>query len=268
MAGYDNIKDMPAYRGPFEADVVGNGMDRAGNQYHEYPIPSLAFEEKYRDSQLFKLYFMQSVAELEPIAAAKETARAPWRTDIVAGLPILIQQGLVKLNPSINWIEIWKPIPYPIVVRVLDAIRTRLLDLSMQLGEEVPSVEREQRIIDPKRIERATNIFYTTVYAESANIALGNRDVTQTQELPAPHDSKGLINYLRKLGLDDGMIDDLQNALNEDAEEDDDDEGKRQGPGRRVLTWLKNVSTAATTKVGAPVATTLITQALLHHFGL
>jgi hypothetical protein len=176
----------------------------------------------------------------------------------------------VKLNPSINWIEIWKPIPYPTVVGVLDAIRTRLLDFSMQLGEEEPSVEREQRITDPKRVERATNIFYTTVYAESANVAIPHRDVTQTQELPAPYDNAGLMDYLRKLGLDEEMIDDLQDALNEDAEEDkDDDEGnERQGPGRRVLTWLKGVSNAAATRVGTPVATTLITQALLHHFGL
>jgi hypothetical protein len=77
LSGYDNIKELPAYRGPFEAEVVGHGVDRAGNQYREYSIPSLAFEEKYRDSQLFKLYFMNGVAELESIAAAKETARAP-----------------------------------------------------------------------------------------------------------------------------------------------------------------------------------------------
>lgn len=270
LAGYDDIKELPAYRGPFDVEVVGDGIDRAGNQYRGYPIPSLAFEEKYRGSQLFKLYFMDGVAELESIAAAKETARAPWTTDTVAGLPLLIQRGLVKLNPSINWIEIWKPIPYPTVVGVLDAIRTRLLDLSIQLGEEEPSVEREQRITDPGRVERAVNIFQTTVYAGSANIALGNRDVTQVQELPAPYDSNGLMSYLRNLGLDDEMIDGLQNALNEDAEENEDtsESGKRQGPGRRVLTWLKNVSTAAATKVGTPVATTLITQALLHHFGL
>jgi len=75
------------------------------------------------------------------------------------------------------------------------------------------------------------------------------------------------MDYLRNLGLDEGVIGDLQEALDEDAEEEDGN-SERKGPGRRVLTWLKNVSTAATTKVGTPVATTLITQALLHHFGL
>src|SRR5260370_42259278 len=97
---------------------------------------------------------------------------------------------------------------------------------------------------------------------------MGNRDVTQTQELPAPHDNAGLMDYLRQLGLDEERIDDLQDALNEDAEEDKDngEENERQGAGRRVLTWLKGVSNAAATRVGGPVAATPITEALLHHF--
>ena len=64
------------------------------------------------------------------------------------------------------------------------------------------------------------------------------------------------------------MINKLQDALDEDAQEEDekseDDEPKK--PGRRVLAWLKNVSTAATTQVGTPVVTGLITEAILHYF--
>jgi hypothetical protein len=266
LNGYDDLKDLPSYRGPFETEVLGHGMDQHG-EYDSFPIPSLAFDEEHRNGRLFKLYLTQGVAELESIAAIKETAREPWGADIVAGLPLLVRAGIVRLNPMIRWFEIWKPIPYPTTVGVLDAIRTRLLDLSMQLGEEEPAAEREQRITDPARIEQATNVFYNTIYADSANIAIGNRDVTQTQELPAPFDTSSLMDYLRNLGLDEGVIGDLQEALDEDAEEEDGN-SERKGPGRRVLTWLKNVSTAATTKVGTPIATTLITQALLHHFGL
>jgi plasmid stabilization system protein ParE len=239
-------------------------------QLQRFPIPQLALSEKYRGSQFFKLHFLEGVGELEALAAEKQTLQAPWPTDVVMGFPIMAKEGTVKIDTTMTFVEIWKEIPYPTIVGVLDSIRTRLLDLSMQLGEEEPAVEREQRITDPERVEQAANRFYTIVYAQSANVALGNRDVTQTQELPAPYDSDGLIDYLRKLGLNEDMIEDLQNALNEDAEEDKDngESGERQGPGRRVLTWLKNVSTAAATKVGTPVATTLITQALLHHFGL
>ena len=181
---------------------------------------------------------------------------------------LLARKGIVQLNPDIHWFEIWKSIPCPTIVGVLDAIRNRLLDFTMQIAEEEPSAEGEQRITDPERVERATNVFHNTIYASSANIAIGSRDVTQTQELPEPFDTEGLLDYLRKLGLDENMIDNLQDALDEDAEEEnedsEDDEPKK--PGRKALTWLKNVSTAATTQVGTPVATALITQALLHYF--
>ena len=110
-------------------------------------------------------------------------------------------------------------------------------------------------------------MFYNTIYADSANIAIGNRDVTQTQEVPELFDINGLTNYLSKIGFNDDIINELQNTLDEDAQEEDENgEGKPKKLGRRVLTWLKNVSTAATTHVGTPVATTLITQALLHYF--
>ncbi len=270
LSGYPNMEGLPPYRGPFEATVLGNAMGPFGSGLQNFPIPKMALSEEYRDGHLFKLYFLHGVAELESLAAAKETLRAPWSTDTVMALPMLNEGSIVKIDSTMTFVQIWKDIPYPTVIGVLDAIRTRLLDLSMQIGEEEPSAEREQRITDPDRVEQAAKIFYTTVYAGSANVALGNRDVNQTQELPAPFDTDGLVDYLRKLGLDDEMVNELQDAMDEDAEEDDEadegDEPKR--PGRRVLTWLKDVSAAGTTRVGVPVATSLITQALLRHFGL
>jgi len=264
LSGYDSTDGLPPYRGPFEAVVLGHGADMV-REYHDFSIPSIAFEEKYRESSLFKLYFLNGVAELESLAEAKETARAPWNADIVATLHVFAQKGIVQLNPNIHWFEIWKSIPYPTTVGVLDAIRTRILDFSLLLAEEEPLAEREQRLADSGRV---SNVFLNTIYATSANIAQGNRDVTQTQELPAPFDTDSLMDYLRGLGLDDETLNDLQEALDEDAEEEEEDgesdEPKR--PGRRALAWLNNVMATATTKVGTPVATTLITQALLHYF--
>ncbi len=270
LSGYDGIDTLPPYRGPFNARVLGDAMGPYGSGLRNFPIPPLALSEEYRDGFLFKLYFLQGVAELESLAAAKETLRSPWSSDTVMGFPILTEGGIVKIDPTMAWVQIWKEVPYPTIVGVLDAIRNRILDFTMQIGEKEPSAEREQRITDPERVERAANIFNTIVYANSANVALGNRDVTQTQELPTPFDTNSLMDYLRKLGLDEEMIDGLQDALDEDAKEGEEavDSSGSKGPGRKVLSWLKDVSTVATTKVGTPVATTLITQALLHHFGL
>ena len=61
LSGYGGIDELPPYRGPLEAVVLGHGADMV-REYRDISIPSIAFEEKYRDSSLFKLYFLNGVA--------------------------------------------------------------------------------------------------------------------------------------------------------------------------------------------------------------
>ena len=200
LSGYNANDELPPYRGPFDATVLGHGTD-GWREYKDILIPPMALSEQIRDGFLFKLSFTQGVTELEALATAKKTLREPWPGDAVAAFSILANGGTAKIDPSITWFEIWKPIPYPFIVGVLDAVRTCLLDFTMQLEEEEPLAEREQRLHNPKH---AANILYTIVHANNANVAVGNRDVTQTQtqELPAPFDTNGLLDYMRGLGLE------------------------------------------------------------------
>lgn len=57
LSGYDSIAELPPYRGPFEATVLGNAFGPYGRALQRFPIPMLALSEKYRDDQFFKLYF-------------------------------------------------------------------------------------------------------------------------------------------------------------------------------------------------------------------
>ena len=71
----------------------------------------------------------------------------------MAAFSILARDGTVKINPSMTFVAIWKEVPHTTIVGVLVAIRSRLLDFTMQIGEEEPSAEDERRITDPKRVE-------------------------------------------------------------------------------------------------------------------
>jgi len=108
LSGYDGTEGLPPYRGPFEAVVLGNAMGPFGSKLENFPIPPLALSEEYRDGPLFKLYFLHRVAELESLAEAKQTARAPWQADAVMMFSILSEGGIVKIDPSMNWVQIWK----------------------------------------------------------------------------------------------------------------------------------------------------------------
>lgn len=136
LSGYESIDTLPPYRGPFNARVLGDAMGPYGRELRNFPIPPMALSEEYRDGLLFKLYFLQRVAELESLAAAKETLRSPWSPDTVMGFPILTEGGIAKMDPTMAWVQIWREVPYPTIVGVLDAIRNRLLDFTMQIGEE------------------------------------------------------------------------------------------------------------------------------------
>jgi hypothetical protein len=262
--GYKDDENLPPYRGPFEARVVGDVAGPFGSGAKNLPFPKIALPEKLHDGPLFKLYFMQGVAELEALTAI-DNPRLSWPADIVAALPIIAERDVIQFDwENYTWIAIWKIIPRTTLVGVLDAIRNRILDFSMAVEDE-PATVKEQRLSEDDQ-ERVFQIFQTTVYAGSANIALGNRDVNQTQGLPEPFDTDGLMNYLRHLGLGDNEIKMLQHALREDAKTQDSNSTK--GPGRNALRWLKRVTDTSTSKIGIPVATSLIIHALLHYFGL
>lgn len=264
LDGYDTIKNLPAYRGPFEAMVLGHAYGYGGELQHAQ-LPKTAFNEEWRDSHLFKISFMQGVAALESYAAARQTLHIPWEPDIVAAIPILTEGGLTKLDSSWQWVEVERSISYPVVVGVLGDIRTRLLELSAQIAEDEPAAESEKRLAGPDA-ERVTQTFYNTIYSGATNVAIGSQHVTQTQTLPAPHDVDGLMKYLHQQGVDEEKLDELRVALREDAG-DGHDAHSSKGPGQRVRAWLGEVALTST-KVGVPVATQLITQAILHHFGL
>ena len=57
--------------------VLGDAMGPYGSGLRNFPIPPVALSKEFRGGQLFKLYFFEGVAELESLAAAKQTARVP-----------------------------------------------------------------------------------------------------------------------------------------------------------------------------------------------
>jgi hypothetical protein len=260
LSGYEEAKDLPPYRGPFPARVLADLSGPFGSGFKNYALPPMAFPERFRSGDLFTVTFFQGVAQLESLAAAGTDLREPWTADAVTGIRVLMEGGDAMVDPHLQFLSVWKAITRAMLVGVLDAVRNRLLDFTLRLADEVPAAEAEQRSEDPNRVAQ---IFHTTIYSGAANVAVGNRDVHQTIQLPEPGDESGLLHYLKDVGVSQDAVDELRIALAADAREE-----HGAGPGRRALTWLKTVSAASAGAVGSGVAVNLITQALLHHFGM
>src|SRR5437016_6201494 len=64
LSGYSINDELPPYRGPFDAIVLGHGTD-GWRECMDFPIPPMALSEQVREGFLFKLSFSQGVTELE-----------------------------------------------------------------------------------------------------------------------------------------------------------------------------------------------------------
>ena len=265
LSGYESIEGLPSYRGPFQARVLADLSGPFGSGVKNFAVPPMAVGEEYREGNLFKITFFQGVAELQSLIGSGGDLKEPWSADTVAGIRFLLEGGNVTIDPDMHFVAVWKIVTRPMLVGVLDAVRNRLLDFALRLGTEDPSAEADVRAAHPDRVAQ---IFQTTVYAGAANLALGNRDVNQTIQLPRPGDEVGLLRYLHDIGMDPAEVDQLRVALAADAAESERTTPPKGSPGRRVLTWLKDTSAASAGKVGSGVAVSLATQAILHYFGI
>ena len=137
--GYETSAGIPSYRGPSDAMVLAHLVGPFGAQTRNYPLPPLAFEEKIAQGHLFKLVFLESVAELERIATVTEQGWEEWwPAGAVAIANTLIQSGRVGIRSGYLIAKAHKVIPPQAVVGVLDAVRTRIMNLAVGLEKLVP----------------------------------------------------------------------------------------------------------------------------------
>jgi AbiTii len=264
--GYESGNDLPPYRGPFNADVRGDvlALGPFGGGYQNYPVPPLMFSEDIRSGALFKLFFFQGMAELEDLASRAQDLQEPWPSDALAMIDRLQEGGVATWDRPMRWVEIHKVITRSTIVGVIDAVRNRLLEFTLQLETVEPAAARNERASHPDRV---LQVFNTTVYAGAANVAVGSRNIEQNLSMPPPGDEDGLLSYLQSAGLAEEWLKDLRLALADDRDNTP-STSLEKGPGRKVLAWLKRLSSATAATIGSGVATGVVTEAVIHYFGI
>ncbi len=81
--GYPDDATLPTYRGPFRGAPVGTFSGPFGSSIRDFPLPSSAFPEAWRETYLFNILFTQPVAELQALAKSGGAPRLPWPADVV-----------------------------------------------------------------------------------------------------------------------------------------------------------------------------------------
>lgn len=256
--GYPQSIDVPDYR-TWGVEFKGHFAGPLGAAINYAPIPLICLPEAGR--KLYEKYkCRQSIASIEEVLKSHDNKNLHISTgDLAAVIGTKVYQGY-------NCIDAWGEFAAGNLVEVLNTVRNRILDFSLAIWKEEPSVGEKSDLIgkeiEPKKV---TQIFYTTVYGGSANL-VGSAADTIIEFNVNYNDFGSLERLLQANSVSKIDIKELQEALQNDSRPIS---NKSFGP--KVSAWIaKMIGKAAdgSWQIGVGAAGTLLAQAISKYYGL
>jgi hypothetical protein len=254
LNGYSTWEGIPEYR-IVHVGASGNFFGAFGAALRNYPIPPIGLDEEHRHFAE-SVHLMEGVGSYEHMLKDYGSIKYPWPGNLV----VYYQQRLYRPYVLVN---AWQEVPKSAVAELLDTIRTRTLNMALEIKSEVGVVEDLTKIgpAEIAQVERSitNNIYGTTIIA--GGYAQVNANVTATQNTINVGDRAQLEAFLKQSGLSDTDIKELSEA--EAADE--------KKMGTRVMEWIKTNASKAVVggvKLGADITKEILTTYLKQYFGL
>jgi hypothetical protein len=212
-----------------------------------------------RDSGLFRVSLLQSVAELEDFST-QESVNFTWPADAIRYYNYGLQTGIVQpfLREDMALMTANRPVVRSVFLGALNGVRNRILDLALELERAAP--EAGQPGADAEIAGRAERVVNNYNFYASSNVAISSSNVEQNMHV-TPGDVDSLMNALRATGVTETQLAELRTAIAEDEAEVG---GQRPAkPGGKVRGWLVRTSM----QVGTGAAGSAIGDAITQFFG-
>ncbi|QEX16852.1 hypothetical protein FRZ44_21470 [Hypericibacter terrae] len=262
LNGYSDTDELPEYR---VASVSSKGHFRGpfGAAIMNQPLPAYILKDAHRDIAR-KHSFFDPIASYDVLIRGHREGKndaalqAPWPPDLVAVYQDKFLKGYLLASA-------WQDIPPSALVSLCDTIRNRVLAFALELQDELgDSIDQGTTRLPNERINQyVTNLIYggNNVFAGSAKgfAQIGTVNVHKG-------DLEGLAKVLQEIGIGDGEIRTLTEAIELDSKD-----GSATDIGERTSTWLGRMVTSAGKqglKVAGDVASTIITRALMGYLGM
>ena len=226
-----DYENLPDYR-VTQATNVGNFVGIGWSQLPHAPIALSSIPEEYRE-HLRHLELTESVAALEQNLGqgdTSETLRIPWPADLIATVGGEIYQGMTCL-------QAWKAVSRGTVKHALDSIRNRLLTFLLELEAAHPELRDSEEGLADIRPEETRGLVNTFIIGDHNVVASGSDIVQEFDQEVRAGDLSSLSDALRQLGVSDGEMDRLRDAIREDGQRI-----RKQGFGERVAAWTAKVA--------------------------
>lgn len=175
LVGYSVDDDLPRYRKPRHLPVTGTWRGRGSQRVEQ--LSTAGIPKNFLDAH-FSASFTHSISEMESIAAASEDPVINWD-------PYTVEQYVRFVDSKIGgvsyqYMSLMRAslrIPRYMVIGALDAIRSRIVDLCLELEKSAPE---SGTLNGPTRadsgVRDAEAKFYFNIYGDNANIATGDHN--------------------------------------------------------------------------------------------
>lgn len=258
LGGYSDGDEIPAYRGPYAVEVMSEWSGPMGWGAKNIALPPSRLPQGLRDAGAFEVRFLQSVSELQRIAALTGRIGAPWGADMIARINGEIARGdIAPLFPMAGMVSAYQQLSPALVESVLDSVRNRILSFALDLERVAPHAgEPDAPPVDSATV---TPMVINNIYGDGNAVTVGG-DVTVS--VPTG-DLDALLAAARNSGLTEEQLSELRAAVEADQESD----GQ---PGPRVREWLgkftwEGAKTAG--KIGIGASGSLVAQLVRSYAG-
>jgi hypothetical protein len=257
LNGYPDQTKVPQYR------TVRAGATGTFNAGYMFPtikrqIPALAMEEAHRKFAMV-VHLREPVNAYETSLAALKSEKGrvlayAWDANLIG----YYQETFIEGHALVN---AWQEVPLGVVAGMLDTIRTRVLNMALELRSEIGESDSDLKKVkqDSAEAEKVNNIVLTQIFGGTVYMAAGQQTVN-VQNI-AVGNWEDLKRALGSFGIAQDELD----KLSEDIQQD----GKTLGT--RVKAWISRNAAKVFDRglqVGTSVGTTILTEYLKRHFGI
>lgn len=230
LNGYSgNNKEIPEYR-KRTAYNFGHFFGSFGSEANNVPIPMLNLPEPIK-KYVEMLVFAEGVRALESlIESDSDSIKYLWPADMCAIVADKIYEDMVCVSA-------WKSVSKSNVEQVLDTVRTRLLNVVLELRDKYPEINKSNDALSDVPKEQVTSMVNTYILGSNNIVASGNDIDQKVSQNIIKNDIDSLLKYLKEIGVPGDDASQLKNAIEED--------GARTEPrkfGSKVADWVGNMT--------------------------
>lgn len=258
LNGYPHDRDLPVYR-ILPAQVLANLANQA-YQVNSHPIPLGHLDADARQRfETARMY--QSLAVLEKLTTDEDGF-------LESPIPMEFNGVFGKSLANGYMIQrVWSSIGKPDVEQIFVQVRSRLLDFVLELKEKIGDDVPEQEIKHRSNSIDASSLFNSAIFGNNTTIVVGNHNSQDVTNIMAKGDFPALAAYLKKHGINESSIVDLQTAIKADENAL---EVKQKQFGPAVKSWLKVMLSKAVDSswnIELGIVSSLLATALQTYYG-